>query len=63
MTLEAIVNLLKPYGKFIVCMVGAALNIGILFGAWKPGDVKWAIAVVSLTTAFFVYQVPNKKPQ
>ena len=48
---------LKPYNKFLVALLGAAITVVVQY----YGSNVFVQMVVSLLTALGVYTVPNKK--
>lgn len=51
-----IINDFKPYNKFLIALLGAVLNVVVLF----YGNNPYVSVAVGFLTAVGVHQVPNK---
>ena len=52
---------IKPYSKFVVAAIGAALTWAVATYANDPEVSKYLSLVTAVLTALGVYQVPNNK--
>lgn len=54
-------NKIKPYMKFVVAAIGAALTWAVANYANDPDVSKWLSLVSAVLTALGVYATPNKQ--
>lgn len=55
------IEAIKPYRKFIVAAIGAALTWAVATYANDPEVSKWLSLATAMATALGVYQVPNEQ--